>query len=134
MVEITILRIRYRYVGNPSPERGFCKKMMSANKLYRKEDIIQMEKASTNPGFGKGDGSNPYSIWLWKGGGKMSAEYPNGTCKHKWQREIYLNRKGGVDVNSPLAKTISTSESRRKGFKVPTNDSDVSITPNKNKS
>ena len=64
----------------------------------------------------------------------MSAEYPNGTCKHKWQREIYLNRKGGVDVNSPLAKTISTSESRRKGFKVPTNDSDVSITPNKNKS
>tara|TARA_R110000751_G_scaffold93304_2_gene182325 strand:- start:832 stop:2538 length:1707 start_codon:yes stop_codon:yes gene_type:complete len=128
------IRIRYRYVGNPSPERGFCKKMMSANKLYRKEDIIQMEKASTNPGFGKGDGSNPYSIWLWKGGGKMSAEYPNGTCKHKWQREIYLNRKGGVDVNSPLAKTISTSESRRKGFKVPTNDSDVSITPNKNKS
>ena len=127
------IKIRYRYVGNKSPERGFCRMMMSANKLYRKEDIIQMEKSSTNPGFGKGNGANPYSIWLWKGGGKMSTAFPNGTCKHKWQREIYLKNGGGVDVNSPLAKTISTSESRRRGYKVPTNNSDVSITPNKNK-
>ena len=127
------VKIRYRYVGNPAPERIFCKKMMLANKLYRKEDILQMDKAGINDGFGLG-GSNSYSIWLWKGGGRISTKFPNGTCKHKWQREIYLNRKGGVDVNSPLAKTISTSEARRKGYKVPVNDSDVSVTPNKNKS
>ena len=108
--------------------------MVSANKLYRKEDILQMEKASTNPGFGMGEGgSKPYSIWLWKGGGKMSSDFPNGTCKHKWQREIYLKRGGSVDANSPLAKTITTSEARRKGYKVPTNDTNVSVTPNKNK-
>ena len=108
---------------------------MTANKLYRKEDIIQMGSKTVNDGFGeRGTPNKPYSIWFWKGGGLRSAKYPNGTCKHKWQREIYLNIKGGVDVNSPLAKTISTSEARRKGYKVPVNDSDVSVTPNKNKS
>ena len=128
------IKIRYRYVGNPSPERLFCKKMISANKLYRKEDIIQMGSKTVNEGFGKrGTNDAPYSIWLHKGGGLLSETYPNGTCKHKWQREIYLKRGGGVDVNSPLAKTISTSESRRRGYKVPTNDSDVSITPHNNK-
>ena len=131
--------VRYRYTGS-TPQRGFCKSMMTANKLYRKEDILRMEKSSTNPGFGKGDGgSAPYSIWLWKGGGKMSAAFPNGTCKHKWQREIYLRKEDASKaVLSPnmdsSAKTISTSEARRKGLKVPTNNSDVSITPNKNKS
>ncbi len=128
------IKIRYRYVGNKSPQRDFCRIMMTANKLYRKEDILQMEKSSTNPGFGKGNGANPYSIWLWKGGGKISAKYPNGTCRHKWQREIYLKNGGGVDVNSPLAKTISTSEARRKGYKVPVNNTNVSLTPNKNRS
>lgn len=127
------IKIRYRYVGNPLPERTFCAKMMFANKLYRKEDILQMEKGGINDGFGRG-GSNSYSIWLHKGGGRISTAFPNGTCKHKWQREIYLKVGGGVDVNSPLAKTISTSEARRRGYKVPVNDSDVSITPNKNKS
>lgn len=124
--------IRYRYVGNPFPEREFCRKMMFANKLYRKEDILQMEKSGINDGFGLG-GSNVYSIWLWKGGGKMSAKYPNGTCKHKWQREIYLKRDGEVDVNSPLAKKISTMDARRRGYKVPSNDRNVGITPHQNK-
>jgi len=128
------IMVRYRYVGS-TPERGFCKQMMKANKLYRKEDIIQMEKSSTNPGFGKGKGNGnaPYSIWLWKGGGKMSAKYPNGTCKHKWQREIYLKKGKKQDLNSPLSETISTSEARRKGLKPPTNNSDVSIKPHNNK-
>lgn len=124
--------IRYRYVGNPFPQREFCRKMMFANKLYRKEDILQMEKSGVNDGFGLG-GSNSYSIWLWKGGGKISAKYPNGTCKHKWQREIYLKRGGGVDVNSPLAKKISTLDARRRGYKVPNNERAVGLTPNQNK-
>ena len=131
------IAIRYRYVGNKLPERTFCKKMMFANKLYRKEDILQMGDKTVNPGFGYVAGgetpNTPYSIWLYKGGGKLSTNFPNGTCKHKWQREIYLKRGGGVDVNSPLAKTISTTEARRKGYKVPVNDSDVSIAPHKNK-
>ena len=122
------IAIRYRYVGNPNPQRAFCKKMMQANKLYRKEDILQMNKAGINDGFGLG-GTNNYSIWLYKGGGKMSNNFPQGTCRHKWQREIYLKKGSSLDVNSPLAKTISTSEARRKGYKVPTNENIVSIKP-----
>jgi hypothetical protein len=122
------IAIRYRYVGNPNPQREFCKKMMQANKLYRKEDILQMNKAGINDGFGLG-GTNNYSIWLYKGGGKMSSNFPQGTCRHKWQREIYLKKGSSLDVNSPLAKTISTSEARRKGYKVPKNENIVSIEP-----
>lgn len=124
--------IRYRYTGNRSPEREFCRKMMAANKLYRKEDILQMERPGINDGFGLG-GTNSYSIWLWKGGGKISEKFPNGTCKHKWQREIYLKRGGGVDVNSPLARSITTAEARRRGYSVPTNDAAVGRTPHNNK-
>jgi len=122
------IAIRYRYVGNKSPQREFCRKMMQANKIYRKEDILQMNKAGINDGFGLG-GTNSYSIWLYKGGGRMSSNFPQGTCRHKWQREIYLKKGSSLDVNSPLAKTISTSEARRKGYKVPTNKSIVSIKP-----
>ena len=122
------IAIRYRYVGNKSPQREFCRKMVQANKLYRKEDILQMNKAGINDGFGLG-GTNSYSIWLYKGGGRMSEKFPQGTCRHKWQREIYLKNGSSLDVNSPLAKTISTSEARRKGYKVPTNESIVSIKP-----
>jgi len=120
--------IRYKYVGNPHPEREFCKLMMRANKVYRKEDIIRMENQAVNPGFGL-DGVDTYSIWLWKGGGLKSKTFPNGTCKHKWNRQIYLKKGVSVDVKSPLAEVISTSAARRKGYKVPTNDTKVSIAP-----
>jgi hypothetical protein len=122
--------IRYKYTGNPSPERDFCKMMMRANKVYRKEDILQMGNKTVNPGFGMSPTPNaPYSIWLYKGGGLLSDAFPNGTCKHKWNRQIYLKKGVSVDVKSPLAKIISTGEARRKGYKVPTNDTKVSIAP-----
>lgn len=111
--------IRYRYVGNKNPEREFCRKMMSANKVYRKEDIIQLEDRVVNAGWGP-NGIDKYSIWLYKGG---------GACKHKWNRVIYLKKGAKIDVNSPLAEIISTSEARRRGFKVETNNTLVSITP-----
>jgi len=123
--------IRYRYVGNKSPQREFCRKMMLADKRYRKEDILLMgEDGDTNKGFGMAPFPNrKYSIWLWKGGGKRTTTFPNGTCRHKWNRVIYLKRGGGVDVNSPLAKQISTIKSRARGYKVPVNDTRVSIAP-----
>jgi hypothetical protein len=120
--------IRYKYVGNPSPEREFCNKMMRADKIYRKEDIIAMENQAVNPGFGM-DGVDTYSIWLYKGGGLLSDAFPGGTCKHKWNRVIYLKKGKSVDVRSPLAEKISTTKARSKGYKVPTNDTKVSIAP-----
>lgn len=111
--------VRYRYVGNKSPERSFCKAMMSAEKVYRKEDIVQLDNKVVNAGWGP-RGANTYSIWLYKGG---------GDCHHKWNRVIYLKKGKNVDVNSPLAQIISTSEARRRGMKLETNDTLVSVEP-----
>ena len=62
-----------RYMYNPlrtqASSREFCRKMVSAKKVYRKEDIIAMTDKVVNAGFGVG-GSNKYSIWLWKGGAR----------------------------------------------------------------
>lgn len=120
--------VRYKYVGDPKPEREFCRKMMAAEKVYRKEDIIAMEDKPVNAGFGL-NGTDTYSIWLWKGGGLMSENFPNGTCKHKWNRVIYLKKGVKVDVNSPLATIIGTNEARRRGINPPINDPRVAIAP-----
>lgn len=111
--------VRYKYVGNPTPQREFCKKMMQANKVYRKEDIIQMGNKVVNKGWGA-YGADKYSIWLYKGG---------GNCHHKWNRVIYLKKGASVDPNSPLAETISTTKARSKGYRIPTNENEVSIAP-----
>jgi hypothetical protein len=111
--------VRYKYVGSTSGERDFCRLMTNAKKIYRKEDIIAMGSKAVNPGWGP-NGVDTYSIWLYKGG---------GNCHHKWNRVIYLKKGVKVDVNSPLAEIISTSEARRRGMKLETNDTLVSVEP-----
>jgi hypothetical protein len=123
-----LFRTRYRYSGGGAGERVFCQKMMAANKLYRKEDIIKMGEINVNPGFGmKPTPNEPYSIWLWKGGGLLSEAYPNGTCKHFWTRETY--RRIGTDITSPLAKKVTPSEARKAGEILPTNDARIYKAP-----
>jgi len=115
--EDTIFLVRYMY--NPqktSPNsREFCKKMISAKKVYRKEDIKSMETRVVNAGFGKG-GSDTYSIWLYKGGAR---------CQHKWFRRIYARKEG----SKSLGDVISTTEARSKGFKPETNAQKVPVAP-----
>jgi hypothetical protein len=122
-----LFKSRYRYSGNPNPEREFCKAMMKANKLYRKEDIAMMSQRNVNPGFGMRPNPNqPYDIFLWKGGGLLSDAFPFGTCKHYWVRETYRLR---ADVNNPLAQTITPAQARKDGEILPTNPSKVYIAP-----
>ena len=112
-----IFKHRYRYVGEITDKsRLFCKKMIQANKVYRKEDIIRMESESVNKGFGA-KGADNYSIWLYKGG---------GACHHKWVRETYLRKS---DVNSPLAKKFTPAQTRKLGEIAPTNDKRVYTRP-----
>ena len=114
--------IRYRYAGKTTGERDFCNRMVNSKKVFRKEDIIAAENKVVNAGWGP-NGTDTYSIWLYKGG---------GNCYHKWNRVIYLRKGIKIDVNSPLAETISTSKARQKGFKVPVNsgeDAKASIAP-----
>ena len=118
---------RYRYSGNASPERQFCKKMMGANKLYRKEDIQLMSSQNVNPGFGMNPNPDqPYDIFLWKGGGKLSDAFPFGTCKHYWVREMY--RKIGSGKNT-AAQPSSPADVRRAGEIAPTNNPKAYVAP-----
>ncbi len=108
---------RYRYTGEVTEKsRKFCQKMIEANKVYRKEDIIRMESEAVNKGFGA-KGADNYSIWLYKGG---------GACYHKWVRETYLRKS---DVNNPLAKKFTPSQTRKQGEIAPTNDKRVYTRP-----
>ena len=115
--EDTIFLVRYMY--NPAKtkdnSREFCKKMVSAKKVYRKEDIKAMETRVVNAGFGKG-GSDTYSIWLYKGGAR---------CHHKWFRRIYARKEG----SKSLGDTISTTQARSKGFKPEANAQKVPVAP-----
>lgn len=94
---------RYRYAGNQSPEREFCQRMMSAKKIYRREDIEAMGEKNVNPGFGMHPTPNkPYSIWKYKGGGLLSATFTGGTCKHYWEKLTYKKKGVKIDVKNPL--------------------------------
>jgi len=108
-------KVRYKYAGNPTPDRAFCKAMLSANKLYRKEDLEAMEKVAVNPGFGE-FGGDKYSIWKYKGGPR---------CSHNFKRVTMM-----LDLNADTNtfKEIGTRAAEIKGFKV-TNPFEVSIYP-----
>ena len=121
-------KVRYSYSPNQagSNSREFCKKMISAKKVYRKEDILAMSDKVVNNvsanGVGFGPNGDPtYDIWLYKGGPR---------CHHFWMRKVFMAKEGSydVDANNPNAET-SVASARRAGAKVQTNPRDVSTKP-----
>ncbi len=92
--DTSLFKVRYKYAGASEGQREFCKKMIAADKVYRKEDIELAETKVVNKGFGA-NGSDTYSIWLYHGG-------PN--CYHFWQRVIYLRKDN---------KSLSVNEARK---------------------
>ena len=116
LVKNKFFKVRYEYTGNKNPQRAFCKAMMKANKLYRKEDIDRMSTQPVNKGLGE-FGSDIYDIFKHKGGAR---------CNHKWKRVTMM-----LDINedSDEFKKIGTRAAEIKGFKV-TNPFEVSVYPN----
>lgn len=105
-----LFKSRYRYSGNVSENsRPFCVKMLSADKLYRKEDIMRMSQSKVNEGWGP-EGADTYDVFLYKGG---------GACHHFWTRETYRKK---ADVNSPLSQEITPAQARKEGEILPTNN------------
>jgi hypothetical protein len=105
---------RYVYAGSFSHPnmRPFCKKMIEAGKLYRKEDIVAMENVAVNPGWGP-EGADTYDIWFYKGG---------GNCKHFWEKRVYVDSNGAkINPNDPDASRIAVSMAERMGYKVRNN-------------
>jgi hypothetical protein len=109
---------RYVYAGETSDNsREFCKKMTIANKIYRKEDIINMGSQAVNKGWGK-EGSDIYSIWLYKGG---------GACHHRWNKQVYATFDGNA-LDIPNAKVIAQAKAAKLGYVIK-NDNLVSKRP-----
>ena len=102
---------RYKYNGGiKENSREFCKKMVAADKVYRKEDIVRMSSQVVNAGWGA-RGADTYDIFLYKGG---------GACHHKWMRQTFVafEEGRGIDPLSPNAKTISTNKAEKAGYRV----------------
>ena len=109
---------RYVYAGQTSENsREFCKKMTSANKIYRKEDIINMGSQAVNKGWGP-EGADTYSIWLYKGG---------GGCHHRWNKQVYATFSGKA-LDIPNAKVIAQAKAAKLGYTIK-NESLVSTRP-----
>lgn len=115
-------KVRYAYAPNATKanSREFCKKMVAANKVYRKEDIERMGSQAVNAGFGVA-GADTYSIWLYKGGAR---------CHHFWMRKTYLAKAKGVtpDVGNPNAE-VSVNQAKRAGVDLEQNPKDVAKRP-----
>lgn len=104
---------RYKYSGEiRENSREFCRKMIAADKLYRKEDIMQMGKQIVNEGWGP-RGADRYSIWLYKGG---------GLCGHTWRKLTFASAKGfGLDLTNPNIKEAMDARVKKAGYKVRNN-------------
>jgi len=93
--DTNLFKIRYSYEGSQSPEREFCRKMVQAKKVYRKEDIDLASKKAVNKGLGP-NGSDTYNIFLYKGGAR---------CQHFWMRKIYL-KSNNDQISSKKAREL----------------------------
>ena len=125
-------KVRYQYAPLTFKEtsREFCKKMVKAKKIYRKEDIDMMSKTYLGDGYtnkegktigwGKG-GALTFDRWLYKGG---------GDCHHFWMRKTYKAKKKNLkpDVGNPNAE-VSVNKARKEGFKPEVNDKKVAMRP-----
>jgi hypothetical protein len=112
-------KVRYRYsplTYDSKTVRDFCKKMVDADKLYRKEDIVSMESQIVNKGWGA-KGADKYSVWLYKGG---------GSCGHKWLRQTFKGKTEGSLTN--IDPNISTNKAQKDGLRQD-NPKEVSMKP-----
>jgi len=109
---------RYKYAGDTSEDsRAFCKNMISANKIYRKEDIIKMGSEIVNKGWGA-RGADTYDIWKYKGG---------GGCHHRFNKQVYAVL-SGTALDLPNQRQIAQAKAAKYGYTIK-NESLVATRP-----
>ena len=134
-------RVRYVYaqdnflVNKTGEKRPFCRQMMGAKKLYRKEDIQAMsnkvvndyyysENQKRNIGWGA-KGALKYDIFKYKGG---------GNCQHFWLRQIYKTTLGESRTTKiEDADLIGYTKAVSEGFKPEKNSPLVAKPPKRMK-
>ena len=127
-------KVRYVYttdnflVNRSGTSRDFCRLMTASEKVYRKEDVINMGSMAVNAGFGP-RGAATYSIWFYKGGPE---------CRHFWLRQVYrapaaddasVYYEGNINDDTMIGYTKAISE----GFTAKKNDNLVAIPPQRMK-
>ena len=128
-------KVRYEYkkasgTGSSSDSRAFCRGMMAANKVYRKEDLLRLTDIQVNDsyyskrqgreiGFGP-NGDLTYSCWLFKGGPR---------CKHFFNRLIFKTSLRGAKSDINDSQLISEAKARSEGFTIDMNDDLVATAP-----
>ena len=111
--------VRYKYEGQVTDNpREFCTEMIKANKIYRKQDILNMGSQVVNKGWGP-KGADTYSIWLYKGG---------GNCHHRWNKQVYAVFEGtGLNITKNTKK-LAQAKAAKFGYVI-TNPSLVATRP-----
>jgi hypothetical protein len=115
-----LLKVRYQYapLSFSTKSREFCRKMVSAAKVYRIEDIDR--DLSVNPGFGEG-GSNSYNIFMFKGGAQ---------CKHFFMRKVYIRKNNKkITVNEARQMINALEPEDRAGARLDVNPPEVAMRP-----
>ena len=134
-------RVRYVYandnflVNKTGETRNFCKQMMGAKKLYRKEDIQAMsnkvvndyyysKRQKRNIGWGP-KGALKYDVLKYKGG---------GNCSHFWLRQIFKTTIGESKTTKiEDADMIGYTKAKSEGFTAKKNDKLVAKPPKRMK-
>jgi len=111
--------VRYKYVGAiASDTRIFCSQMITANKIYRKEDIQVMSNTYLGDGYTNKDGKTigwgakgalTFDRFLYKGG---------GNCYHRWNKQVYAVFEGtGLNITENTKK-LAQAKAEKFGYKV----------------
>ena len=134
-------RVRYVYandnflVNKTGETRNFCKQMMGAKKLYRKEDIQAMsnkvvndyyysKRQKRNIGWGP-KGALKYDVLKYKGG---------GNCSHFWLRQIFKTTIGESRTTKiEDADMIGYTKAKSEGFTAKKNSPLVAKPPKRMK-
>ncbi len=122
-------KVRYMYtkdnaLSQEGETREFCKLMMSASKVYRKEDLLALTKKPVNKGWGPKGRSATYSIWLYKGG---------GNCHHYFKRIVYKTSLRNAKSNIKSSQIISDVKAISEGFTLRRNSGLVAKAPKRMK-
>ena len=139
-------KVRYVYtkdnfLSQEGETREFCKLMMAAKKIYRKEDIVMLNDIAVNPGWGA-RGAATYSIWLADQheecckslkDNKLELYKGGGNCHHFWLRQIYKTSLRGAKSNIKPSEAISYTKALSEGFTAEKNDNLVARPPKRMK-
>ena len=121
-------KVRYVYatdnflVNKSGTSREFCELMVKAKKLYRKEDLVNVDSNRVNPGFGHNN--EPYNIFLYKGGPQ---------CRHFFLRKIFKTSLRNAKSKISDSQIISYTKAKSEGFTAQRNDKLVAIAPQRMK-